>query len=472
MKLHSRQPTGAKVRIRPRLLAAVAALCIAAGTGRAQYVEDSIDVGGAWVGSLVYNSREDVIYGESESQGLLFAISCDNNAIIVTYQLMGALELVYDSADNKAWCSYDGPEQESLAVIDGTTHSIVKRIRMPGATIPVWDAVSDRVYVSCQTTNSVAVVDANGDSIVTYIPVGACPMKLYINTRRHKMYVLNSDAGTVSIVNMTTNQVIKTVSVGGYPNAGYYCRSADKFYSAGPHDECVVIGGLSDTVIARIPVPGTEDLLCATGNETAGIVFAGMFAGNSGYIIAIDAEADTVLYLHDLGHAFAQGLLYSAKSGYVYSANYEKSVSVLTGDGSRVVKEMPLGDAPFVIASAPTHSRLYVGNLNTRWVYVLRDTATGAIAEPQSPNPGSRDISVTPNPFTQSVAVVWSHFVKGGDVARVYGQDGRLVRQAQIPAGEARWVWDGRDDSGALLPPGVYVIEAGPGLRAKVVKLK
>jgi flagellar hook assembly protein FlgD len=54
----------------------------------------------------------------------------------------------------------------------------------------------------------------------------------------------------------------------------------------------------------------------------------------------------------------------------------------------------------------------------------------------------------------------------------VYAQDGRLVRQARIPAGEARWVWDGRDDSGSPLPPGVYVLETGPGVRAKVVKLK
>ncbi len=51
-------------------------------------------------------------------------------------------------------------------------------------------------------------------------------------------------------------------------------------------------------------------------------------------------------------------------------------------------------------------------------------------------------------------------------------QDGRLVRQDQISAGRNRWVWDGRDDSGAHLPPGVYVIEARPRLRAKVVKLK
>jgi len=78
----------------------------------------------------------------------------------------------------------------------------------------------------------------------------------------------------------------------------------------------------------------------------------------------------------------------------------------------------------------------------------------------------------SPNPFTRSVAVAWDPLLKGVDVARVYSQDGRLVRQAQIPAGEARWVWDGRDDFGATLPPGVYVLETESGIRAKVVKLK
>jgi len=47
-----------------------------------------------------------------------------------------------------------------------------------------------------------------------------------------------------------------------------------------------------------------------------------------------------------------------------------------------------------------------------------------------------------------------------------------MVRQARTRPGETRWVWDGRDDSGAALPPGVYVLETEPGVRAKVVKLK
>jgi hypothetical protein len=79
---------------------------------------------------------------------------------------------------------------------------------------------------------------------------------------------------------------------------------------------------------------------------------------------------------------------------------------------------------------------------------------------------------VEPNPFNKGVTLSLNSYATRSATARVYAQDGRMVKQAQIPAGEARWVWDGRDDSGAILPPGVYVVEAGPGLRAKVVKLK
>jgi hypothetical protein len=95
-----------------------------------------------------------------------------------------------------------------------------------------------------------------------------------------------------------------------------------------------------------------------------------------------------------------------------------------------------------------------------------------AIAEEPMRAKFSRAPRGEPNPFTRSVAVIWNSPAKGGEVARVYAQDGRLVRQARIASGEARWVWDGRDDSGAPLPPGVYMLEAGPGVRAKVVKLK
>jgi hypothetical protein len=107
--------------------------------------------------------------------------------------------------------------------------------------------------------------------------------------------------------------------------------------------------------------------------------------------------------------------------------------------------------------------------------FTVKDTSLTACAEARgtwdkSHNP--RGVCIRPNPFRRNAAVVWNSSAKGDRAARVYAQDGRLVRQARIPAGQNRWVWDGRDDSGAPLPPGVYMLEAGTGLHAKVVKLK
>ena len=265
------------MKLKPRhcLFAVLLPAFLIVTVARAQYVEDSIDVGAAWVGSLVYNSREDVLYGASED-GIFFAISCDSNKLIESFPLQRALAVTYDSIDNKAYCTfYNTQADDSLLVVDGVTHTRIKSLPMDGATTPVWDPASDRVYVSCQSTNKVAVVDCATDSLLTYIPVGACPIKMYINTLRRKLYVLNSDEGSISVVNMTTDQVIKTLVVGGYPNAGYYSRSADRFYCDGPQEQCVVVGGQSDTIVARIPLPGIDGVLSATGNEDAGLVYLG-----------------------------------------------------------------------------------------------------------------------------------------------------------------------------------------------------
>jgi YVTN family beta-propeller protein len=163
------------VKLRHGSSVILAALCIVAGAGQAQYVEDSIDVGSGPVGSLAYNSSEDVLYGASETGGF-FAISCDSNKLVRSFYLHYACDVAYDSIDNKAYCTQ---WCESLLVVDGATHTRIKSLPMDGATVPVWDPVSDRVYVSCQSSNSVAVVDCATDSLLLYIPVGACPLKMY-----------------------------------------------------------------------------------------------------------------------------------------------------------------------------------------------------------------------------------------------------------------------------------------------------
>ena len=437
----------------------------------AQYVEDSVYVGSGWVEDLTYNSRADVIYGGCQAAGVLFAISCDSNKVIRSLALAWPRYLDYDSTDNKCYVAFKGAGEDSLAVVDGSTHGITRKIEVPGAMMPVWDPVSDRLYVSCYSTNAVAVVDCATDSVLMYIPVGACPMKMYINTLRRKLYVLNYDDGTVSIVNMATNQVVKTVDVGGTPNAGYYCRRVDKFYSGGEYRKCTVIGGQSDTVVARIPLPGNVDVISVTGNEDDGLVYVGAFAGTGDYVATVSSQNDSIVATTAIGRE-PYGLTYYAPSGFVYCASaLTDEVCVLTGDGTQVFATLKAGNYPYVFAAVPRHNRLYLGHLGGRYVYVLRDTSAG-VAESQSPGSVCRRVSVTPNPFSQRVALALTAPARGNDVACVYAPDGSLIRQAQIAMGASRWVWDGRDSRGRSVPPGVYVLAAPGGLRAKAIKMR
>jgi YVTN family beta-propeller protein len=452
------------------LLAAVAALCLVAGEGRSQYVEDSIDVGAGEVGSLAYNSRADVVYGGCQTAGILFAISCNSNKVVSSFALAWPRYLAYDSMDNKGYVAFAGAEEDSLAVVDGSTHQVVKKIEMPGATMPVWDPASDRVYVSCQSTNKVAVVDCATDSLLKYISVGACPLKMYINTLRRKLYVLNYDNGTVSIVNMATNQVIKNLFVGGTPNAGYYCRSVDKFYSAGTYGQCVVIDGAADSVVAHVTLPGNVNIISATGNDEAGLVYVGTFGGSDDYVATISAQNDSLFATSTAGRE-PWGISYYVPSRLLYVASsITDEVRVLTGDGTQVVETLKVGSYPYVFAAVPRHNRLYLGHLGGRCVYVLRDTSAG-VTELQTLRFGDRGPTATPNPFSQSLSIEWGSPRKGGGIVQVYALDGRVVRRNRTSTGQSSWVWNGQDDTGKALAPGVYVVETGSGGRQKVIKL-
>ena len=94
----------------------------------------------------------------------------------------------------------------------------------------------------------------------------------------------------------------------------------DKFYCGGPFRQCVVIGGQSDTVAARISLTGSVNVESATGNEDAGLVYLGTFSGISDYVATVRAQDDSVLATTTIGQA-PYGIASYGNSGLVYCAS-------------------------------------------------------------------------------------------------------------------------------------------------------
>ena len=108
--------------------------------------------------------------------------------------------------------------------------------------------------------------------------------------------------------------------------------------------------------------------------------------------------------------------------------------------------------------------RVYVGHSNTRWVYVISDTAGGIAQESVYGKPRADALlRATPNPFTRRVELVCPGVGDHGTLA-VHAADGRLVaalKEKVCPGGVASYRWGGEGPDGKEVPAGVYIAVAG-----------
>jgi hypothetical protein len=119
------------------------------------------------------------------------------------------------------------------------------------------------------------------------------------------------------------------------------------------------------------------------------------------------------------------------------------------------------GGHRYVWASNPLNSTIYQIDL---------DAGTGvgeATTEPVIPG----TVTVSENPFVESVSIIGSGF--GSDaVIEIFDVYGRRIRESGFPGSFA---WNGSDDQGAAVSPGVYYIRvhdaSGRETRLSVVRL-
>src|SRR5262249_30789461 len=104
---------------------------------------------------------------------------------------------------------------------------------------------------------------------------------------------------------------------------------------------------------------------------------------------------------------------------------------------------------------------------------------TGSVRRPLAVIPTVTElVAAAPNPFSGSSTVSFNLAQRSRVEISIHAVDGRSVRtpgrETRDPR-EYRVVWDGRDDGGASVPPGMYYIRfETPGVRGTrpVVRLK
>ena len=124
--------------------------------------------------------------------------------------------------------------------------------------VAAWNSLgtheTQKVYVSCWATASVAVVDAlDASKAVKFIAAGRHPTAMILNEAGTRLYVANSDGDSVTVIDTSQDRAIETISVrlaekalpGGSPEGLALSAGGETLYVANAHSNAVAVVDLS-----------------------------------------------------------------------------------------------------------------------------------------------------------------------------------------------------------------------------------
>lgn len=377
-------------------------------------------------------------------EAVLVSISvAPSNAVVapdeeVQFSAMGKYtdSSTYDITDTVVWESSNtrvaliSSTGLVTALSAGSTTITAKKDLVSGSTSLTVSTEAQRrnVYVTNSGSNTVSVIDASSNTVLSNIAVGTQPTGIALDTSAGRAYIVNTGDGSVSVIDTSTNTVIGfPVKVGNSPEGVAVHPVLKKAYVTNNIDNTVsVISVEKNSVIKTIQL--------GPGSRPRGVAVDALrsraYVTNSGSetLTVIDTGSDTVVGAPVPVGGIPIGVTVDSASGRVYTANNSSgTVSVIDAatDSPTVIKSITLGPVgPWGVSVYPAAGRLYVTNNGSGTVSVI-DTVllqlTGTIVSYAGPkgialdttsgfayaaNSGSNTLSVIDTAGNRVVALI------------------------------------------------------------------
>lgn len=272
-------------------------------------------------------------------------LTASANAASPHYLSPGELAISADGTRLYVVCE----KSDELLVVDTTTGSLVKRVPVGHQPRGVFVAADGKqIYVANSWTDTVSAVDAEKLEVVRSIPAGFEPTSVVSDREGKTVYVANRLSNDVSVIDLATGEEIKRLAAGR--GASYLTLSPDgkRIYCthvypktgahrAPPESEITVIDSASQRVIERKPL-----------HNVAGVFHLAVSQGGK-FGVAAQLRPKNLIPLAHVEHGWAFG-----DSLTVFGEGIEGQVQVPIDELERYFA------MPFGIAITPDGSKVYV----------------------------------------------------------------------------------------------------------------
>ncbi len=243
-------------------------------------------------------------------------------------------------------------------------------------------------YIPNAGSNDVSVVNMATNTVVKTITVGKMPWAVAINRDGSKVYVTNRDDGTISVISTATNTVTNTITVADNPMSLVIRNDGVRMYVANQGSGTISIINLAlekviDTIIVTDP-----ECLCMNADGT--VLYIGVRGGVKAYSTTLNTPISDII----TGQS-PYAMVTSADGSRLYAINPNtKTISVIDASRSNFLNDIPLSDKPAGLAIAPDGSRLYITAGGSTDVQVI-NTATGTVMQGIPVGTGAAGIAIT-----------------------------------------------------------------------------
>lgn len=253
-------------------------------------------------------------------------------------------------------------------------------ISLPAGSAPVFahSTQSTQMYVANSGTGTVGVIDANTSVLTDLIAVGNNPVALAEQPSGAKLYCVNQNDGTVTVIS-TVDKLVLTgpnypIPVGNMPSFAVSNDTGAFIFVANQADGTVsVIDTTTDTVTATLTVGAAPNFLFFDNSLKR------VYVTNSGdgtvSIIRTDVSPPVVLGTPITVGTTPLSVTALADGSRAYVANSGSgTVSVITTSNNTVSKTITVGTNPVSIASSSDSSKVYVANRGSNTISIIRTT--------------------------------------------------------------------------------------------------
>ncbi|MGN2638584.1 YncE family protein [Nocardia takedensis] len=287
----------------------------------------------------------------------------------------------------------------------------------------VVDSREKTLYVSEGNTKSIVMVDITRNDIVATIPVGGTPGRMVIDPKSGTLYATTNGPGKpVVAIDTRTRQIVARISmttdpIGHSPNAMAVDSEAGFLYVATEFSNSFVakVDIATNAVIAKTSIPGGAYDIDI--DPDIGVLYLSLY---DNVLLAMDSFTNEILRTIPIG-AEARGLAIDSQKDRLYLAHSSKwlapgasraayNLSVLDTITYELITTIEVEKPPYDVAVDPSASAAYfatAGSFNTGegGTVVVVDATSNAIADLLPFDSTAQPVSLACDSITHAIYV-------------------------------------------------------------------